>query len=146
MDTQVGNKDQNSDEDRVAEIEDITSRLDKVWLGGVSIQSEPLWVERAKEILAWLPDSLRQEITEALDRATAPDPVFDPDSFSEQHGLTPAETRLLTSLADGATVSEHAAANEISVNTARVHMQRVLEKTGARRQADLVRMLVAKKP
>ncbi len=56
-------------------------------------------------------------------------------------GLTPSEATLALYLADGGNIGEYAEARGISRNTARNQLQVVFEKTGARRQAELVKML-----
>ncbi|WP_417623022.1 helix-turn-helix transcriptional regulator [Parasphingorhabdus sp.] len=105
---------------------------------GVKISSEPVWAERVEEIMANLPDDTLDDIVSRL-RQSSENQFIDFAAFGEAHGLTPAETRLVDSIAGGLSVPEHAEANDISVNTARVHMQRVLEKTGSKRQTDLLR-------
>ncbi len=126
---------------RDEDIETFVSLLDVLTLDGASLDNEPLWKERAYEIAAWLPDETRREIATRLRDAQQAAQEVDVEGFAVRHGLTPAETKLLESLVQGSSLVEHAGAHGISVNTARVHMQRVLEKTGARRQANLVRML-----
>ena len=112
-------------------------------LNGVPIGSEPLWEDRVREIAAWLPGEIREEMASVFARMAPGGTTVDISRFAAEHGLTPAETRLVESIAGGASVAEHAETQGISTNTARVHMQRVLEKTGARRQAELVRMILA---
>lgn len=60
-------------------------------------------------------------------------------------GLTPAEAKVATALADGLSINEICAAHKTTRNTVRTQVQAALEKTGVRRQAELVR-LVAKLP
>jgi len=55
--------------------------------------------------------------------------------------LTAAEARVARSLAAGETVESIAAESRVSPNTVRTHLRHVLEKTGCRRQADLVAVL-----
>jgi DNA-binding CsgD family transcriptional regulator len=77
--------------------------------------------------------------------------VTDPERFplpSSAHlqqafGLTPAETRVAMAILDGKTVERLADELCISRNTARTHLQRLFAKTGAARQADLIRTLLA---
>ena len=57
-------------------------------------------------------------------------------------GLTPAEARVACRLV-GETVDEIAEALDVSVTTVRTHVQRLLAKTGTRRQSELVRLLVS---
>jgi DNA-binding CsgD family transcriptional regulator len=55
--------------------------------------------------------------------------------------LTPAEARVARLLSAGDTVEGIATESRVSLNTVRTHLRRVLEKTGCRRQADLVAVL-----
>ncbi len=57
--------------------------------------------------------------------------------------LTPAETRLANLLAQGESLEQSADLLNISVGTARVHLKRIYSKTGVRRQAELVRMILS---
>jgi DNA-binding CsgD family transcriptional regulator len=56
--------------------------------------------------------------------------------------LTPREGEVAGLLAAGHSVESTAATLAMSVNTARIHLRRLLEKTGTARQSDLVRLLV----
>ena len=60
-------------------------------------------------------------------------------AFTKSHGLSPAETGLASRLVRGLSLRQAAAELGISDNTARSHLKHVFAKTGARRQADLVR-------
>jgi DNA-binding CsgD family transcriptional regulator len=76
--------------------------------------------------------------------------VTDPDlplDSHEQHlrelyGLTAGEARLASGLLQGKSVEEAAAAMGITVNTARAYLKRIYNKTGVRRQPELVRLLL----
>ena len=52
-------------------------------------------------------------------------------------GLTPAEARFATKIADGRTLAECSTAEGITIQTARSRLKVVFEKTGAHRQAEL---------
>ncbi len=56
-------------------------------------------------------------------------------------GLTQAEAGLAASLLAGVSLAEHAQRRRIAMPTVRTHLARVLDKTGCRRQADLVAKL-----
>ncbi len=56
-------------------------------------------------------------------------------------GLTPAEARLAAALAARQTLEEYAERAEITIGTARWTLKRVLEKTGCRRQSELVHLI-----
>jgi DNA-binding CsgD family transcriptional regulator/PAS domain-containing protein len=55
--------------------------------------------------------------------------------------LTPAETRVAVALFEGSNPREAAAAFDISPNTVRVHLARIFDKTGTRRQSELVSLM-----
>ncbi len=121
-----------------AEILDLIGRLK---LDGVALGDEPSWQARIAQIAAQLPDAMMTDIVARM-RHSLGDQMVDFEHFASMYRLTPAETELVRSLAAGHSVPEHARRMGISGNTARVHMQRVLEKTGARRQTDLLRKLL----
>jgi DNA-binding CsgD family transcriptional regulator len=56
--------------------------------------------------------------------------------------LTPAEARLMALLAEGKSVTEASEELAVTVNTIRTHLKRLFQKTGARRQGDLVRLFI----
>ncbi len=60
------------------------------------------------------------------------------------YGLTHAEARLACALSQGAALSELSRRWQISRETLRTHLRRVLGKTGTTRQAELVRLLTGK--
>jgi len=62
------------------------------------------------------------------------------------YGLTAAETRLLGLLAQGRSLEATAAALGIAITTARTHLQRLFDKTGTSRQAELVRLVLSAFP
>jgi DNA-binding CsgD family transcriptional regulator/PAS domain-containing protein len=55
--------------------------------------------------------------------------------------LTNTEARLAAHLAAGGSLEDYCSANTVTANTARTHLKRVFEKTGTRRQAQLVSLL-----
>lgn len=63
-----------------------------------------------------------------------------PDLFRAAFGLTARETDLARLLGEGHSPESAAAVLGIALPTARVHLQRVLTKTGAGRQTELVRL------
>jgi DNA-binding CsgD family transcriptional regulator len=76
--------------------------------------------------------------------------VVDPDHrrrapaqwLCEGYGLTPAEARLAVALANGDSLKEIAEATGNRVGTLRTHLKHVFAKTGTRRQAELVRLVL----
>ena len=71
--------------------------------------------------------------------ANAPDVALLP--WAAAFGLTTAEARVLALLAEGSTIKEAAKTLGVAPNTARTHLTRLMQKTGATRQAELVRMV-----
>jgi DNA-binding CsgD family transcriptional regulator len=59
------------------------------------------------------------------------------------YALTPTESRVADLLLKGLEVREVANAMRITLNTARFHTKRVLAKTGARRQTELMRLMLS---
>ena len=62
--------------------------------------------------------------------------------LQDQFGFTPAEAALATDLLAGNDITASAAHRRISPHTARAHLRRLFEKTGTRRQAELMRLLL----
>jgi DNA-binding CsgD family transcriptional regulator len=65
------------------------------------------------------------------------------DALIRLFGLTPTEARLVAALATGSTVEQYAQQRGVSVGTARVQLKQVQAKTGARRQAELVGLVLS---
>lgn len=63
-------------------------------------------------------------------------------AFQQQYGLTPAETRLAFELLQGGTRTEIAARLGVSLSTVRTHLSHIFDKTGTRRQSELVALLL----
>jgi DNA-binding CsgD family transcriptional regulator len=66
---------------------------------------------------------------------------YDAHDIARLFGLTLTEAALAANLAGGMSVSEFAAARGVAEGTARQHLKRVLAKTGAGRQSELVRRI-----
>ncbi|MBX9842722.1 MAG: helix-turn-helix transcriptional regulator [Xanthobacteraceae bacterium] len=64
-----------------------------------------------------------------------------PEVVARLYGLTPSELRVLLAVFETGGVADLAAALGISEATAKTHLRRLFEKTGTRRQADLVRLV-----
>jgi DNA-binding CsgD family transcriptional regulator len=58
------------------------------------------------------------------------------------YGLTPAESRLAAKIAEGRSLEQAAVMLNITTETARSYIKRILSKTGVKRQAELVRLLL----
>ena len=72
---------------------------------------------------------------------TAPDPP--PAGTAGPGQLSPRERELVTLVAQGRTDADIAAQLYISIRTVRSHLDRIRDKTGARRRADLTRLALA---
>lgn len=66
-----------------------------------------------------------------------------PEHLTQLYGLTRAEARVAAAVAGGRRLSDYAAQTGVSIDTVRSQLKRVLEKTGARSQTDLVRLIYA---
>lgn len=56
--------------------------------------------------------------------------------------MTPAEAQLTEAVVNGRSLKEYAQARSVSINTVRTQLQAAAEKAGAKRQADLVRIIL----
>jgi DNA-binding CsgD family transcriptional regulator len=65
------------------------------------------------------------------------------DALALRYQLTPSELRVLIAIIDVGGVPEVAAALHLSQATVRTHLRHVFEKTGVRRQADLVKLIAS---
>lgn len=74
--------------------------------------------------------------------ADSEQPVCSAALLRQLFGLTPSEAAVTQAIANGKTLGEIAAQNSVSRNTIRVQAQSILAKTGARRQAELVRLIL----
>jgi DNA-binding CsgD family transcriptional regulator/PAS domain-containing protein len=69
--------------------------------------------------------------------------TIDLKGFAKVHGLSPAEARMTNLLLEHTSLPPVSQALGVSINTVRTQLRAVLEKTGAKRQAELVRMLMS---
>lgn len=107
--------------------------------GLFDLDYDPAELARMNQIFEHLPDQTVFDLSRRL-RSVIAEKEPDFAAFSEHFNITPAERRLLESLVEGLTVVAHAQRAGISVNTARTHMRRLLEKTGSTGQLDLIRL------
>lgn len=63
-------------------------------------------------------------------------------SLTQLFGLTPAESRLATALANGLSLDEASANLHISRNTSRAHLRSIFSKTGVNQQTQLVSLIL----
>jgi DNA-binding CsgD family transcriptional regulator len=75
-----------------------------------------------------------------IDPAAAPRP--DPGTLRDQFGFTPAEAALAVDILAGMDLAASARRRGITRNTARAHLRHLFGKTGTRRQAELMRLLL----
>lgn len=68
------------------------------------------------------------------------EPPSAPRMIAELYGLTPSELRVLLAVFDTGSIEDIAAALGISVPTVKTHLRRLFDKTGTRRQTDLVKL------
>jgi DNA-binding CsgD family transcriptional regulator len=62
------------------------------------------------------------------------------ETLAETYRLTPAETRVLAAVIDGGGVPEASRALGVSETTVKTHLRHVFDKTGTKRQAELVKL------
>ena len=86
-----------------------------------------------------LPDGELVMLSVSADHATT---TVSPEALMSLFGLTGAEGRLLSGLVDGESLQDYAQRRGISVGTVRQQLKHVFAKTGATRQADLVRRVL----
>jgi DNA-binding CsgD family transcriptional regulator len=93
--------------------------------------------EREKAIATLLMPHLQRAaaINRLLDIA-----ALERSTFAALFGLTPTEARVFDHLAAGHSVAQTAAALRVKDSTVKTHLLRVYDKTGVRRQAELVRL------
>lgn len=69
-------------------------------------------------------------------------PTVGPQILRHVYGLTPAEVRVVLAMAEGDTLKRYAERRGISRNTAASQLKRAFDKTGLRRQSELVRWVL----
>lgn len=77
--------------------------------------------------------------------------ITDPEQRSEKaeqvlrgfYGLTHAEVRLATMLADGSSLTEASQILGVSMNTVRTHLKHIFAKTGTKRQGEIIKLIAA---
>ena len=74
-------------------------------------------------------------------RKTAVKTPLPPDFIAKAYNLTPSELRVLHAIVEVGGVPEVAAALGIAATTVKTHLSRLFEKTGTKRQADLVKLV-----
>jgi len=77
-----------------------------------------------------------------IEGGAAPIPAVGAKLLRHVYGLTPAEVQVALAIAEGDTIKAYADRRGISRNTAASQLKRAFEKTGLRRQSELVRWLL----
>lgn len=118
--------------------EELIELIQEAKVLGPERADDPEQLERVAQILNALDVDLREDV---VHRIASEDSITRTKirRLVRDHGLTPAESKLVESLCAGRSMADHADKHSISPNTARTHMQRVREKLGAKNQADIVR-------
>jgi DNA-binding CsgD family transcriptional regulator len=70
-----------------------------------------------------------------------PPPSLDLESIRRRFDLAPAQARLTALICNGHPLREAAARLGITEGSARQYLRRIFDKTGVRRQADLIRLV-----
>jgi DNA-binding CsgD family transcriptional regulator len=100
-------------------------------------------------LIAPLPSEIPFQLTPSQPMAVIfindPDKVTKPTvvQLRERFGMTPAEASFALEISKGDGIQAAADRLSISMGTARTHLSRIFSKTGTRRQAELVRVLVS---
>lgn len=89
------------------------------------------------------PGLMRRSVAALFIAPAAAPPPFPGTALGLLYELTPAETRILEMIAEGHTQAEIASELGIAPTTVKTHLLRVFDKTGTRRQADLVRLVAS---
>lgn len=117
----------------------------------LAIEREPLSRPLGVLVAPVLPQEAGQPLlpAELRNRVAVLVTISDPDAevalpaerVARIFALTPAEARIAVALAAGATLDEYAEQAGVTLGTARWTVKRALEKTGCRRQSELVRLI-----
>ena len=123
-----------------------TSTVEKL----ASLRSRAMVITRAeKRPLQILVAPLRRENLSTCGKAVAMVFISDPEeqsaapseAFEMLFGLTRAEARLAIALLDGHSLSETAEIHGVSLETVRTQIKSIFQKTGTKRQGELIRIL-----
>jgi DNA-binding CsgD family transcriptional regulator len=83
---------------------------------------------------------LQPEAAAAVFVGTAGDEADGAEAMATAFSLTSAETRLVENLLAGLSLKESAAALGVATTTVKTHLENIFQKTGVRRQAELMRL------
>lgn len=99
---------------------------------------------RSRAMLQLLAPHVRQALCigrRMEDGAAAPALAMRMQQAAGRYGLTPAEVRVVQALLDGCTIERGAQLLGIRPATVKTHLQHVFDKTTARRQVDLIKLI-----
>ncbi|EAQ96557.2 helix-turn-helix transcriptional regulator [Congregibacter litoralis] len=118
-------------------LDDLRDMVQASGILGVDRKDDPEQLERVREVMALLQPEVRVDL---VARITSEDAIksLRIKRFCEHHNLTSAERQLVESLCAGTTSKEYAREHFISPNTVRTHLQRVRQKVGVTRQAQVI--------
>jgi DNA-binding CsgD family transcriptional regulator len=134
-----------------AELQALIRRTVSSVIGKDPVQGGAVLISRRSgRPLQVLVSPLSSSMIDAPQRATATLLICDPDKelplpttvLRELFGLTPAESRLALLLLHGMSLPETAEELGVSRETVRSQLRAVLQKTGAHRQSELIKLLV----
>jgi len=94
------------------------------------------------------PDRIARSQQGAIILITDPDTAIVPyaGQLQKQFGLTRTEAALVHEMLQGGSIQAVAERMSITLATARTHLHRIFGKTGAKRQADLIRLVLSPRP
>ncbi len=93
-----------------------------------------LGLNRSEAPASWFDVSLRSSQTRLC---------VSPERIAAAFQLTAAEASLALALAEGLSLHDYAARERLKITTVRWHLQNIFNRTGARSQASLIRMMVS---
>jgi DNA-binding CsgD family transcriptional regulator len=112
------------------------------WVSLASITADWHGIQFFRLSPAWVLNPSRAVAVLAIIRRRSTATIPSVEVIRQRFALTVSEAALASLLATGKSLSEIAANKRVSVETARTQLKSVFRKTGTRRQADLIRLLM----
>jgi DNA-binding CsgD family transcriptional regulator len=111
-------------------------------------EGKPLDGTRSRTMLGLLAPHFSQalRIGRLLAERQVPDLTLRMHQAARRYGLTPAEARVVQALISGCTIERGAQLLGIRPATVKTHLQHVFDKTAARRQVDLIKLIAESAP
>lgn len=113
-----------------------------LWFGTPSARQLATVTVRSAETAAATAYGAAHPVVVVTIRRATPARLPSAETLQAAFALTPAEARLAREVLKGDGVSACARRLGVTANTARTHLNRVFDKTGTKRQAELVRLLL----